>query len=63
MDMSFSIQAMCLKHIAINSKSMNNVVYTVPEIIDDIVAKMKLDSMEIQIDTLTDLQKDYLESW
>jgi adenosylhomocysteinase len=38
-------------------------VYTIPEEIDRGIAKLKLDSMGIQIDTLTEEQKKYLSSW
>ncbi|MCX5686236.1 MAG: adenosylhomocysteinase, partial [Candidatus Omnitrophica bacterium] len=38
-------------------------VYKVPEFIDKNIAKLKLESLGIRIDTLTEEQKKYLESW
>lgn len=63
MDMSFAIQALCLKHMAENGKSMDKQVYEVPAQIDEMVATMKLESMGIKIDALTDVQKEYLLAW
>ncbi len=63
MDMSFANQALCLEYIVKNSDKLKAKVYSVPEEIDRKVARLKLDSMGIQIDTLTPEQQKYLASW
>jgi adenosylhomocysteinase len=63
MDMSFANQALCAEYIAKNAKTLENKVYDVPEEIDAEVARLKLNAMGIQIDTLTAEQKKYLSSW
>ena len=60
MDMSFAIQAMSAKYLADNRSSLKPGVIPVPREIDDYVARIKLASMGVSIDTLTDEQKDYL---
>jgi adenosylhomocysteinase len=63
MDMSFADQALCSEYIRKNSKRLENRVYIVPKEIDQEVARLKLKSMGIAIDNLTEEQKKYLESW
>ena len=63
MDMSFANQALCLEYIVKNRGSLETKVYPVPEEIDKQVARLKLNSMGINIDTLTPEQKEYLTSW
>ena len=63
MDMSFANQALCLEYIVKNQGKLKRRVYTVPEAIDKEVARLKLNSMGIEIDTLTTEQKQYLTSW
>jgi len=63
MDMSFANQALCCEWVARHHKKLKNQVYTVPEEIDNKVAAMKLKTMGIAIDTLTEEQKKYLSSW
>ncbi len=63
MDMSFANQALGCEYIAKNYKSLERKVYDVPEFIDKNIAKLKLESLGIEIDTLTKEQKKYLESW
>jgi len=63
MDMSFALQALSAKYIAENYKNLEHKVYKVPEEIDRYVAQLKLKSMDIEIDTLTEEQKKYLASW
>ena len=63
MDMSFANQALCLEYIVKNKGSLEIRVYPVPEAIDKEVARLKLDSMGISIDSLTPEQKQYLTSW
>ena len=62
MDMSFSNQALCVEYLARNPR-MEPKVYRVPKEIDEMVAKLKLKSMSIEIDELTEEQKKYISSW
>ncbi len=63
MDMSFANQALSVKYIVENHKKLKNEVYKVPEEIDSRVARMKLDTMGIKIESLTKEQEKYLSSW
>ncbi len=63
MDMSFANQALCLEYIVKNRGRLEPKVYPVPEEIDRQVARLKLDSMGIEIDSLTPEQMAYLTSW
>jgi adenosylhomocysteinase len=63
MDMSFANQALCTEYLATREQRLPNDVYGVPEEIDREVARLKLESMGIQIDELTDEQQKYLSSW
>ena len=62
MDMSFANQALCVEHL-VKAKRLEPKVYNVPKEIDDKVAKLKLKSMGIKIDSLTNEQKKYIASW
>ena len=63
MDMSFANQALGALHVYQNGKNMENKVYRIPEEIDQEIARFKLESMGIKIDTLTPEQEAYLSSW
>lgn len=63
MDMSFANQALSAEYIYKNSKKLEKKVYPVPEDIDREIARLKLESMGIKIDTLTKEQYNYLHSW
>ncbi len=63
MDMSFANQAMCVEYLATRSQRLPADVYQVPAEIDQEVARLKLASMDITIDELTEEQKKYLSSW
>jgi adenosylhomocysteinase len=63
MDMSFAGQAMAAKYLVDNEGKLENKVYTIPEEIDAEIARIKLDAMGIGIDTLTEEQVKYLNSW
>jgi adenosylhomocysteinase len=63
MDMSFANQALCVAWLAAQPASLDNRVHAVPGAIDREVARLKLVSMQLQIDTLTDAQQHYLSSW
>lgn len=62
MDMSFANQALCAEYIQ-KTDNLGKVVVRVPEEIDKEVARLKLESMGISIDVLTEEQKRYLASW
>ena len=63
MDMSFALQSLSARHILENKGTLENRVYDVPAEIDRRVALMKLAAWDIAIDSLTEEQKKYLESW
>jgi adenosylhomocysteinase len=63
MDMSFANQALSVQYLIQNSAKLPKTVFSVPEEIDREVARMKLESMGIQIDKLTPEQEHYLGSW
>ncbi len=61
MDMSFANQALCVRYIAENK--LPDGVHKVPQELDTFVAKMKLQSMGIDIDELTSTQECYMTGW
>ena len=63
MDMSFANQALSAEFMVKNADSLKNIVYSVPEDIDKEIARLKLASMGITIDVLTEEQVAYLNSW
>lgn len=63
MDMSFANQALGIEFLVKNRGRLENKLYTLPEHVDMEIAKLKLDSMGISIDTLTEEQEEYLNSW
>lgn len=63
MDMSFSNQALSIEYLIKNSHSFENRVYSVPDVIDKEIARLKLAAMGVKIDTLTAEQIAYLNSW
>jgi adenosylhomocysteinase len=63
MDMSFANQALSAEYMAKEHINMEKKVYPVPQEIDKEIARLKLKSMGIEIDTLTKEQKKYLSSW
>ena len=63
MDMSFANQALCLKYLTEMKGKLEPAVYPVPEDIDQEVGRLKLASMNIAIDSLTEEQRTYLASW
>ena len=63
MDMSFANQALCVRYINEHHTELERQVYSVPEHIDKRIALLKLRSMGIEIDTLTEEQERYLASW
>lgn len=63
MDMSFAGQAMAAKYLVDHKGELENRVYTVPAEVDQEIATIKLAAMGIKIDTLTEEQATYLDSW
>mgnify|MGYP001773104628 CR=1 FL=1 len=63
MDMSFSLQALSVRYLVENKDRLKKAVYNVPEDIDKLVATLKLQSMGITIEKLTEEQEKYLKSW
>ena len=63
MDMSFANQALSAEYMVKNHASLEKKVYSVPDELDKQVAKMKLESMNVQIDKLTPEQEEYLAGW
>jgi adenosylhomocysteinase len=63
MDMSFANQALSAEYLVKNHKSLEKKVYAVPAAIDKEIARLKLESMGVKIDSLTPDQEAYLASW
>ena len=63
MDMSFATQALGIEYISKNYEHMEPVVHRVPDFIDTKIASIKLDSMGVKIDRLTDDQINYTTGW
>ena len=63
MDMSFANQVLCAVYMKNNHGKLDNSVHNVPAEIDQEVARLKLDAMDIRIDQLTGEQQRYLSSW
>jgi adenosylhomocysteinase len=63
MDMSFANQALCVEWLVKNAEGLDDTVHPVRSEIDSEVARLKLQTMGIEIDTLTPEQETYLRSW
>ena len=63
MDMSFANQALSAEWVVQNGASLERKVYDVPKEIDAEIARLKLATMGIDIDRLTEEQERYLASW
>jgi adenosylhomocysteinase len=63
MDMSFANQALSAEYAVQNAADLEAKVYGVPQAIDDEIARLKLETMGIEIDKLTEEQAHYLASW
>jgi adenosylhomocysteinase len=63
MDMSFANQALSAEYLVTREQRLPADVYTVPAEIDAEIARLKLESLGIRIDELTDEQRKYLSSW
>ncbi len=63
MDMSFANQALGMEFVIKNRANLENKMYTLPRSVDEEIARIKLDSMGVKIDTLTPEQEKYLNTW
>jgi adenosylhomocysteinase len=63
MDMSFANQALAAEYLVKQGKALENRVYRMPIEIDHEIARLKLQAMRIEIDTLSEEQDTYLHSW
>jgi adenosylhomocysteinase len=63
MDVSFAIHALAVEELVARAGLLEPGVHPVPEAIDREVARLKLASLGVEIDELTDVQKAYLSSW
>jgi adenosylhomocysteinase len=63
MDMSFANLALAVEHLVLNGDSLEHRVLDVPQELDEQIARLKLESLGVEIDALTPEQQDYLSSW
>jgi adenosylhomocysteinase len=63
MDMSFANQALAAEYMVQNANELEKKVYPMPEEIDNEIARLKLASKGVEIDSLTETQEKYLASW
>jgi adenosylhomocysteinase len=63
MDMSFANQALSAEYMIKNGARLEKKVYGVPDEIDREIARLKLQSMGVQVDTLSAEQVKYMNSW
>ena len=63
MDMSFANQALAVEHLVRHPGELSAGVHPVPDAIDREVARLKLESLGVEIDELTAAQREYLRSW
>lgn len=63
MDMSFANQALAAEYLVQHGRDLTVDVHRTPEPIDREIARLKLEAMNIEIDTLTEDQRKYLSSW
>ena len=63
MDMSFANQALVAEHVFTHASELEKKVYDVPVHIDQEIARLKLETMGVEIDSLTPEQEEYLKSW
>ena len=63
MDMSFANQVLAIEYLLTKGTDLKPDVYAVPEDVDALIARLKLEAMGMKIDTMTDAQKSYANSW
>ncbi len=63
MDMSFANQALAVEYLLRNSSRLTKRVYKLPSELDERIARLKLRTLGIRIDRLTQEQREYVSSW
>ena len=63
MDMSFANQVLAVEHLVAHGAALGPGVHPVPEAVDREVARLKLASLGVEIDTLSEEQASYLRGW
>jgi adenosylhomocysteinase len=63
MDMSFANLALAVEHLVVRGEALEHRVLDVPKEIDEEIARLKLESLDVRIDSLTPEQQEYLSSW
>ena len=63
MDMSFANLALAVEHLALHGDELDHRVLDVPQELDEEIARLKLESLGVEIDELTEDQRDYRSSW
>jgi adenosylhomocysteinase len=63
MDMSFANLALAVEHLALHGDELEHRVLPMPEELDAEIARLKLESLGVEIDQLTPEQEEYLSSW
>jgi adenosylhomocysteinase len=63
MDVSFALQALCVEELVLRGQALQPGVRAVPRAIDDEVARLRLDALGVSIDSVTEAQRRYLDSW
>jgi adenosylhomocysteinase len=63
MDQSFGVQAVCVRELAANGDAYAAGVHDVPDDLDREIAEIKLDAEGVAHDSLSDEQREYLDSW
>lgn len=63
MDMSFANQALAAEYLVQQGADLPIAVHRTPPAIDHEIARLKLETMEVEVDVLTDAQRRYLSSW
>ncbi len=63
MDISFASQALAVEHLVKHGAEMEHRVHGVPRAIDAAIASLKLESLRVRIDELSEAQRNYLTSW
>jgi adenosylhomocysteinase len=63
MDLSFALQALTAEYLSQHHEGLAPRLYPVPEEVDRLVAEMALEAMGLEIDSLSEAQRRYIESW
>jgi adenosylhomocysteinase len=63
MDMSFANQVLAIEYLLKQGSALKSDVYPVPADLDALIARLKLEAMGMKIDTMTDAQRTYSQSW